>query len=160
VRNEGNRCLETARGEGERVKPGVERSGTPGQAHRKELEPAKWAAEFGGCEKAATGVARFTGSKLIHVCNLGFRFAPPQALRCHPLRGFEESIECLLQVKPTPSSVRGRGRAVRQAARVLHRADAPGARRWHSWPVRLQSQPAVARAQQSRPQAPATLSVL
>jgi len=37
--------------------------------------------------RALCAVARFTGSTLMSVWILGFRFAPPQALRCRPLRG-------------------------------------------------------------------------
>ena len=42
---------------------------------------------------------------IILVINLGFRFAPPQALRFHPLRGFgkgDTSIECVQLVHLIP----------------------------------------------------------
>jgi len=54
----------------------------------KENEPTKWATAglFMGSYHACT-IARFARSSFLRCGVLGFRFAPPQALCFHPLRG-------------------------------------------------------------------------
>jgi hypothetical protein len=52
-------------------------------------------------------VARFTGSELINVSNLGFRYAPPQALCLRPLRGLRQSYLKMLFLLEYDRSVGG-----------------------------------------------------
>ena len=82
------------RGAHESIKPGVERSGTPGNSRSMDLEPA---------ERAIGDLDKIVNSQLtigpaisyrplaraldfLFVPHLGFRFAPPQALCCRALR--------------------------------------------------------------------------
>ena len=44
------------------------------------------------CLVCVSAVARFTGSKIDALANLGFRCAPPQALCCRPLRGAKATL--------------------------------------------------------------------
>jgi hypothetical protein len=86
-----------ARGAGESIKPGVKRSETPGSTHIN-FEPVKRATDRTVYERSnpsyprapargkslpPTSRARFRDSLIF----LGFRYAPPQALCSHPLRG-------------------------------------------------------------------------
>jgi hypothetical protein len=62
---------------------------------------------------AGSAVARFTGSELMCVCILGFRYALPQALCFHPLsrakaelKGDDEEIEFVVKEEFEVSSFR------------------------------------------------------
>jgi hypothetical protein len=53
-----------------------------------EVGSAKLIPEFRVLDGILFGVARFAGFGAVGAEFLGFRFAPPQAKFCHPLRGF------------------------------------------------------------------------
>jgi hypothetical protein len=80
----------SARGAGASVKPGVERSETPGSINRKTCR-AREAADRGRIKKTSfvddLPVGRSAGFGYFQLRFLGLRFAPPQALRYRPLRG-------------------------------------------------------------------------
>ena len=91
-----------AREAGDGIKPGVERSGTPGFGAEKEraretgdsrfiMRSSQHRIRSSPLIKALlslSSVARSRGLRHIFLPVLGFRVAPPQALCHHPLRGF------------------------------------------------------------------------
>jgi hypothetical protein len=78
--------LRPTRKAGGSIKSGVERSETPGKAEKKNPKRAKRATA--NCRNfSERTVAHFAGSVTFLQLSLGFRFAPPQALCCRPLRG-------------------------------------------------------------------------
>ena len=79
---------------GDGIKPGVERSGTPGSLYAK-AEPAKWATAVHQNESQRLGYRMLRALCLSLLVNLGVRFAPPQASCFHPLRGFGECYGAL-----------------------------------------------------------------
>src|SRR5438552_17132350 len=76
---------------GDSIKPGVERSGTPGIVGEQREEPAKWATAVSSSKLQVLGYRTLRALVFFRLVNLGFRFAPPQALCFHPLRGFEKA---------------------------------------------------------------------
>src|SRR5260370_18053982 len=70
---------------GDSIKPGVERSETPGLTTRKKTRARKRKPAIYSDESLSP---RFAGAFLSTLKILGFRSAPPQALCFHPLRGF------------------------------------------------------------------------
>src|SRR6266446_6358707 len=73
---------------GESVKPGVERSGTPGPLNINK-EPAKRGeSRSRRVNRTSCAVAGFARSVFLTSWSLGFHFALRQALCFHPLRGF------------------------------------------------------------------------
>jgi len=80
-------CIEPAK-RGDSIKPGVERSATPGIVgyERRAHEVGDSHSSRINCTVSA--VARFARLVVLDFRILGFRFAPAQALCLHPLRGF------------------------------------------------------------------------
>jgi hypothetical protein len=85
-----NFLWELTREAGVSIKPGVERSGTPGtvDAFIQSPRSGRQRKEQIDVVKIATSIARSAGSGIfLGGFFLGFRCAPPQALCCRPLRG-------------------------------------------------------------------------
>ncbi len=89
-----------ARGAGDSIKPGVKRSGTPGPNEHgsKPAERATVLVDWPCYIRESIGISNVPIKALsptpragifFRTVNLGFRYAPPQALCCHPLRGLE-----------------------------------------------------------------------
>src|SRR5437870_4159237 len=82
-------CIEPAK-RGYSIKPGVERSETPGIVGVQREGPAKWATAVSTSKSQIWGYRTLRALGVFRLVNLGFRFAPPQALCFHPLRGLGE----------------------------------------------------------------------
>jgi hypothetical protein len=67
-------------------RPGVERSGTPGSLEYKGRAREVGDSRISRSQRLCYRTLRALGFLFFVI--LGFRFAPPQALRLHPLRGF------------------------------------------------------------------------
>src|SRR6185503_8943841 len=77
-----------ARVAGGSIKPGVERSGTPGSLGHQE-EPAKWATAVYQDRIAALALSHASRARFSDPSSTwGFASLQPQALCFHPLRGF------------------------------------------------------------------------
>jgi hypothetical protein len=74
--------LSSTREAGASIKPGVERSGTPGTAVEKIRSPrsGRQRKHYELRLVIATAIGRFAGYGYLSFLILGFRFAPPQAL--------------------------------------------------------------------------------
>ena len=77
-----------ARVAGGSIKPGVERSETPGSLVQQGRDHDVGDSHLSKVNCGVSAIARFARSVFLFVVNLGFRCAPPQALCFHPLRGF------------------------------------------------------------------------
>src|SRR5207253_7764861 len=83
-------CVEPAK-RGDSIKPGVERSGTPGSSEPRGNSPRSRREPSQRVSRGFWAIARFARSVSFRSVNLGFRCAPPQALCFYPLRGLGEA---------------------------------------------------------------------
>ncbi len=102
-----------ARGAGDSIKPGVERSETPGNRNPKRPQPAERAIVLRLQERNDSAVGRSAGWHYSLAVNPGFRCAPPQALCYRPLRGLDSvftvgsllAVQSLLFVQSSPKPI-------------------------------------------------------
>jgi hypothetical protein len=65
------------------------REAEPQDRRNTTAEPAKWATAFHQSKSQRLGYCTLRALDFLTDHNLGFRFAPPQALCFHPLRGLQ-----------------------------------------------------------------------
>src|SRR5437667_1912500 len=70
-------CVEPAK-RGDSIKPGVERSGTPGSSEHRGKSPRSGREPSQRVSRGFWAIARFARSVSFRSVNLGFRCAPPQ----------------------------------------------------------------------------------